>query len=63
MEFGTGAPEGRAADLMAEQSEEPAAHEKDSRDSAAGSSSIPKIPEGRIVRGTKREVPLLVRSI
>lgn len=42
------------ATLMAEQSEEPAARDKDSRDSSAG---IPKVAEGRIVRGTKREVP------
>lgn len=45
---------GGRATLMAEQSEEPAARDKDSRDSAAG---IPKVAEGRIVRGTKREVP------
>ena len=44
---------GRAT-LMAE---EPASRDKDSRDSAAGSNSIPKVAEGRIVRGTKREVP------
>lgn len=42
---------------MAEQSEEPAAHDKGSRDSAAVSNSTPKVAEGRIVRGTKREGP------